>query len=389
MITHSPKLLKPAILSLSLLTVMSGAAVAPALAEIQSAFPEASPTSIKLILTTPAASIIIFSLVSGRLSHKKSKRLILFVGLFFYILGGIGGGLATSIEMLLGFRALLGIGVGLIMPLSTGLIADFFTGDEKTSMMGYSTASSNLGGIIATLLAGVLASIHWRYSFGVYSFGLLVFALVFISIPESKHKNTGEHSSAGIPAAVYGWAIATFFLSMTFYTIPVNMAIFIGENGLGDSTIAGLAISLATGSGFIAGITYARVKRALERILPVFLCGLMAVGYFLLSLASTLPAVLLAVMVVGLGLGWSMPTLFIGATKAGGEGKGVQTMSIVSSLAFLGQFMSPVVFDMIGELSGNVSINFTYQSNAVFFMIFFIVNILFICTSRPGNRKFV
>ncbi|MDB1123409.1 MFS transporter [Vibrio algarum] len=381
------KLLKPAILSLSLLTVMSGAAVAPALAEIQSAFPDTSQTTIKLILTVPAISIIIFSLVSGRLSRTLSKRTLLFIGIFFYLLGGLGGGLANSIEMLLAFRAVLGIGVGLIMPMSTGLIADLFSDKEKATMMGYSTASSNLGGIIATLLAGVLASVHWRYSFGVYSIGLLVFSLVFISIPETRRKINREGISSGMPLVVFCWAVATFFLSMTFYTLPVNLAIYIKESGMGSSTAAGVALSVSTGSGFVAGILYSKVKVLLGRFLPAFLCGLMATGFYLLSFVDSYSLVLMAVMVVGFGLGWSMPTLFMGATKAGGEGNGVQTMSVVSSTAFLGQFMSPVVFDYLGKLAGNDSIQFTFSSIAILFTFFFVVCLTSLYYIRSPNQE--
>ncbi|WP_411911103.1 MFS transporter [Clostridium estertheticum] len=75
-------------------------------------------------------------------------------------------------------RVVLDMGVGLIFPLSTALIADFFSGDERISMMGFSQASSNLGGIITTILSGVLAKLSWRYAFYVYLIGVLVLLLI-------------------------------------------------------------------------------------------------------------------------------------------------------------------------------------------------------------------
>lgn len=65
-------MLKLTLLSLSLLTVISGAAVAPAVAQIAAAFPSVSQTA-----TLPAVFIIIFSLAAGRLSSRISKRSIL------------------------------------------------------------------------------------------------------------------------------------------------------------------------------------------------------------------------------------------------------------------------------------------------------------------------
>ena len=361
-------MLKPTILSLSLLTVMSGAAVAPGLAKIALALPDASPTLIKLILTVPAIFIIIFSLVSGWLSHRFTKRNILCVGLVIYLIGGAGGGFANSIEILLMFRALLGVGVGLIAPLSTGLIADFYTGDNRAKLMGYSTAASSLGGIVATLSSGVLAAISWRFSFGVYLLGLVVILLVLVFLPEPKDYKETKGDSGKIPISVYGWGVCAFLFMLAFYAAPMNLALFIEEEQIGGSAIAGLAISLMTGTGFIGGLLFGRIKKITATFLPALLLILMGTGYFILSQASSLPQVLVATAIIGLSLGWSLPTIFIGATKAGGDGRGVQTMAVISSLAYFGQFMSPVVLGLIGNIFGNTSIRFVFQFLAICFM---------------------
>lgn len=262
------KMLKPTILSLSLLTVMSGAAVAPALARISAAFPMTHPTSIKLILTLPAVFIIIFSLLSGRLIDYMSKRRLLIFGLVIYLVGGVSGGFADRFEFLLVARALLGIGVGLIMPLSTGLIADFYTGEERGKLMGYSTAASNFGGIIATLSSGLLAAYSWRYSFGVYGASLVVLLLVLFFLPIPKAQSRRERKKSALPKAVYGWAACAFLLMLAFYAIPVNLAIFLERNSLGGASSAGVAIAVVTASGFLAGLSFASVKKSHKRAFP-------------------------------------------------------------------------------------------------------------------------
>ncbi len=90
------RLLKPTILSLSFLSILSGAAVSPALGRIQQAFPDASDLTIQMILTLTPLFIIPFSLLTGRLSLKIKKRHILFVGLTIYLLAGVGGGLMNN-----------------------------------------------------------------------------------------------------------------------------------------------------------------------------------------------------------------------------------------------------------------------------------------------------
>lgn len=321
MIDYEP-MIKPTILSLSLLTIMSGAAVGPALANIATAFPDASPTSIKLILTVPAIFIIIFSFISGWLSIRFSKRYILIFGLIIYLIGGLGGGLTNSIEYLLVFRALLGVGVGLIVPLSTGLIADFYAGDKRAKLMGYSTASSNLGGIVFTLVSGILATLSWRFSFGIYLLGLIVLVLVLVFLPEPSKTKETEINRRKLPVAVYGWGICAFLFMLSFYAVPMNLAIFMEEQGIGGSALAGLAISLITFTGFLAGLLFGRIRKVTATFLPSLVFAVMAAGYFILSQASSLVHVLPATAIIGLGLGWGLPTIYVGATKAGDGRRG-------------------------------------------------------------------
>ena len=353
-------MLKPTLLSLSLLTVMSGAAVSPALARIAAAFPDADATSIKLILTTPAAFIIVFSLLSGRLCARFSKRGVLSAGLVIYLIGGLGGGMAGSFEQLLVSRAVLGVGVGLIMPLATGLIADFFGGEERARMLGFSTAASNLGGIIATLAAGVLAAASWRYSFGVYGLGIPVLILVLAFLPEPERRRAETRDRRTLPRAAYAWGIGAFAVMVAFYALPINLAIFLEQSHIGGASTAGIAFSVVTGTGFVAGLTFAKARAATRGLFPTLLPALFAIGYLLLSQATDLPQVLLAVGLVGLGVGWTMPALLNGATQAGGDGAGVRVMAVMSCLLFSGQFLSPVILGSLSNAFGGGSTRFTF-----------------------------
>jgi len=197
------KMLKPTIISISMATVMAGAAISPALGLIAQAFPEASPTMIKLILTAPSLIIIPFSFLSSYLTSKMTKRTIILIGLIIYLIGGVGPQFVSTIEVLIGLRMFLGAGVGLVMPLSMSLINDYFEGKERTKMMGYNSAFSNFGGIITMLLAGWLATFGWRTPFNVYFLGLVIFILIFFFLPKGEVQVAQErHSKDKIPLAV-------------------------------------------------------------------------------------------------------------------------------------------------------------------------------------------
>ena len=104
-------------------------------------------------------------------------------GLFLYIFGGCGAGLIDNIWIVLIFRALVGCGVGLIMPMSTGLLTFYFPPEETDRLMGLSSAMNQMGGAVATFIAGILATTSWRSAFLVYLMGLISVVLCALFMP--------------------------------------------------------------------------------------------------------------------------------------------------------------------------------------------------------------
>jgi len=206
---------------------MASAAISPALAKISQAFPGVDRTLIKLVLTLPSLVIIPFTLVSGWLTRFFRKKHILLAGLIIYFITGVGGGFAHSITQLLVIRALFGIGVGLIIPLSTALIADFFSGEQRTKMMGLSGSVSHFGGVIFTLLAGWLACISWRFAFGVYGLTLLIIFMVGLWLPQEESGASIQVKKGKLPFGVYICAVLGVLMMVAFYAAPTNLAMFI------------------------------------------------------------------------------------------------------------------------------------------------------------------
>lgn len=180
------KLLKAAILSLSMLTIISGAAVSPALGGINAAFPDADSILIQMILTVPAIFIITVGLFFNQLARRISTKRLVEIGLVLYIIGGCGAGFSNSIYLMLVMRAVMGIGVGILMPLSTSLLVRYFSSSGNNSIMGLSFAVNNIGAVISLMLTGLLASIDWRLSFMIYAIGVLSVILISVYMPNEE-----------------------------------------------------------------------------------------------------------------------------------------------------------------------------------------------------------
>src|SRR5699024_3923483 len=147
-------------------------------------------------------------------------------------------------------RLTLGAGVGLVMPLSMSLINDYFTGKERTKMMGYNSAFSNFGGIVTMLLAGWLATFGWRIPFNVYFLGLIIFILIFFFLPKGEIQQPEENKKTSrLSIAAIGYSLAMGGIMLAYYSISTNIALFLEQNEIGGATLAGLVVSFTTFGG--------------------------------------------------------------------------------------------------------------------------------------------
>ena len=117
--TNVTKRVTATILSMSLLTVMAGAAIAPALGIIKAHFSQANDLLVQIIVSMPALLIIVTNFFFLSISRCLRTRAIATTGLLLYVTAGAGCFFVNDIHVLLVMRAMLGISVGLIMPLST------------------------------------------------------------------------------------------------------------------------------------------------------------------------------------------------------------------------------------------------------------------------------
>lgn len=90
-----------AILTLSLLTVMAGAAVAPALGVIQEYFSGESKMMVQLIISMPAVFIAVTNLFFEKMCRICKAKTLTLIGLGAYIVFGCGAGLFNNIYLVL------------------------------------------------------------------------------------------------------------------------------------------------------------------------------------------------------------------------------------------------------------------------------------------------
>ncbi len=343
--------LTAAILSLSLLTVMAGAAVAPALGLIQEYFRNVPAVYVQLIISMPALFIAITNAFFPRLAAHFRARSLVLAGLLLYIVFGCGAALFTNIFLILICRALVGVGVGIIMPLSTGLISFYFTKDKQDRLMGLSSAMNMMGGVVATLIAGFLAQIGWRFSFLVYLMGLISIVLCSIWMPNESiaPKNSapqkGEKEAAHESSfkKYYSYIIAIFLVMLTFFIYPADFAMESARQSLVPQNLVAVVMASADIFGFFGGLAYAGMRRHLKGATRFAAPLLFFIGYAFLALMTNFAGAVIGSWFVGFANGVGIPFLISSASIKAGKSAASTVMPLLSIAMYLSQFLAPFI----------------------------------------------
>jgi EmrB/QacA subfamily drug resistance transporter len=181
-------------------------------------------------------------LFGGRAGDLYGRRRVLRLGLVIFTVASLVGGMGMSAAMLIGFRALQGVGAALIAPNVLALIATTFpVGKTRNSAMAVYAAMSAVGMTVGVLLGGVLTGLlSWRWVFWInVPIGLAVLAGTRLLV--EGQRGAGRLNS--VDAASAAGAMGALAYGITHG----------GEHGWGDGTTLGaLAVSAALMALFFA-----------------------------------------------------------------------------------------------------------------------------------------
>lgn len=328
---------------------MAGAAVAPALSVIVEHFKGINPVLVQMIISIPALFIFITSLIFPRLSTRFRTKKLLIAGLAMYVIGGCVAGLFSNIYIILVTRAVVGVGVGIIMPLSTGLISYYYTRDKQDKMMGYSSAMNQLGGSIATLLSGILASSSWRLSFLVYLMGLLSVVLIILYLPNNNVSSSSQVDKGkriSIFKKFYPYIISMFLLQISFFIYPANFALEMTSTNMSQGAIS-VVMALMDICGFFGGLLYSRIRNATGKYTKYITPVLFIIGNGVIVVFHNLPGGIICSILVGIGAGSGIPFIISTASQKAGRNATVTIMPLISASMYLAQFITPIALSVV------------------------------------------
>jgi EmrB/QacA subfamily drug resistance transporter len=194
-----------------------------------------------------------FLLLGGRLGDLWGHRRMFLAGIVLFTGASIVCGLSTSQGMLVGARAVQGIGGAVVSAVALSLIMNLFTeASERAKAMGVFGFVMAGGGSIGVLLGGVLTDLlswHWIFLVNV-PIGIVVYILTLRLLPASERGARGR-------VDVGGAVLVTSSLIIAVYAI-VNGN---GNGWLSAETLGLLAAAAVLMAGFF--LLEARVREPL------------------------------------------------------------------------------------------------------------------------------
>lgn len=345
--------------SVSALTSLPGLAVSPILGELSTIFPHATELDIQMLTSLPSLLIIPFVLLAGKLAEKRDFIRLLRVGLWLFAASGVLYLFSSRMWQLMAVSALLGIGAGLIIPLSTGLISRYFTGEYRVRQFGYSSAITNMTLVVATAVTGYLAEVHWRLPFAVYLLPLISLVLSAY-LKKDAASVTIKQAAAIIPpiqstpviSGKYGIHIRHLVQLMLFYGLVTYVVLavtfnlpFLMEAHHFSSGNSGLMISLFFLAIMAPGFMLDSLVKLLGNKTKLYSLLAIAIGLLLIWISPTEWLIVPGCILVGLGYGIIQPLIYDKTVDTAIPQKITLALAFVMVMNYLAILLSPFITD--------------------------------------------
>lgn len=362
-----------AIWSVSAITSLPGLAISPIMGKLETVFPHATDLEIQMLTSLPSLMVIPFLFLSGKLSSGKDKIGILSIGLIIFLLSGISYFFINSMGGLIIISCILGIGAGIVIPLSTGLIAEYFAGRYRTQQLGISSAINNLTLVVATYLTGWLADINWHAPFAVYCLPIISIVLCRF-LPKSAPSYTSENANnrhtqtRNKTQKLAGLMLLYFFVTYNVLAIPLNLP-FVMEQYKMDSDSSGAVIAIFFLAITIPGFFITKLLDKMGSAVNWINLLLVAIGLIIIYLSHHIVLFAIGAVLAGLGYGIIQPLIYDKTSTISTSSNVVMSLALVMSMNYLAVLIAPFIIKLFGTILANNSPDLIFVTNGLMVIV--------------------
>lgn len=358
--------------------------VSPVLGQIKEHYSDIDVSLVQMLITAPALLSMGVALISGGLVVKVSKKKLL---LFSALAAGITGFLpflADSFWLLFVSRTLYGIALGLACTLNTAVVAEFFEGDERVSVMGIQAASIGMGMVIITTVGGRLGSLGFTYSYLTNIIGFLSFIILAVMLPETGPAKVTKTERIRLNKRVFQISFLGFLEFLFLITFTTNIAMHISGSLAGDSSVSGILTGVFSGSQIVIGLILGYVAKVTKKAtLPVAMICFIIGAVLLILFPSNLFVLMAASVFCGFSQGMFIPQAMVDVANAVHPVATAMASACFTCAMSFGQLVSPSILNTVSKLVfGNVSTSNVFKIAAAGMAVSAMIGCLFTCSKK-------
>lgn len=351
------------------MTMACNSALAPILAEVGKFFPDSSDAAIQIVLTIINLITLPMMIIEPFFEKYITKRDIAVIGTALMLVGALLPQVLNSqLWMLYLASAIIGAGLSFVVVTSSSLISDYFTGIEKSRVMGFQSIFVSLGGTIIAKGSGLLTAMGgWKTGYLVFLMTLPIILVILFTVPRGEVLKVTETSEkGGISGSMIYFGALCLITGVFVATFNTNIAMYIDAKGIGDANTAGTVAGIMQIVGIIGGLLLGTVVKMFKRFTIGASILVMAAGTACVGLSTNFYVICLGALLVGIGFAIRNPGAVTFGANMVPAAQASLAIAIISASYNVGNFLSAfIVNPLANAISSDISSRFIVSAVAL------------------------
>ncbi len=140
---------------------------------------ETPPTTIGTAIVMYSLGVSGFVMLGAKLGQRFGSKIFFQVATALFLVAMILMVISPRAEIMLAAQALAGFAGASLVPSLVALIANHYSGKQQAEAVGWLGSARAIAGVLAFIIVGYVATINWRFGFGVLI--VLAVAILFLS----------------------------------------------------------------------------------------------------------------------------------------------------------------------------------------------------------------
>ncbi|MFQ3188988.1 MAG: MFS family permease [Paraglaciecola sp.] len=339
------------------------------------------------IISSSSLTLFLVSPLWGRASDLWGRRKILLIGLFGYSVGTVMfasvfqaallGYLipVTALVLLIVTRVANATVMAAVAPSANAYMADITTITDRIKGMGAIGAAGNIGSILGPAIGGLLASIslltplYFSVFLTLSAAVLTLFALP--ELPKTVVITKPKRLKYSDPR-IFPLVIAGVFLFMGFAIVQQTIAFrfqdVLGLNGTETAKIVGVSLMFSAAAALLVQLFVIPRLHVRPFVLLRISMPIMMIAFAMMALSGSQNMYILAMCILGLGMGLAGPGFMAGASVAVSSEEQGAVAGVAGSCGPLGFTVGPLLGTYLYSIDGALPYWFAFAS---YFLLFF------------------